>query len=102
MADLYSQLPMPLDRRIELLYVEDSAGDVLIMGHVLREFLHSVNLSVARDGERALAMLRDERFQPAMVILDLNLPVLSGFEVLETKPAEGYSDRDLQRVDAYF
>jgi hypothetical protein len=26
MDDLYSELPMPLDRRIEVLYVEDSAG----------------------------------------------------------------------------
>jgi CheY-like chemotaxis protein len=74
---------MPLDRRIEVLYVEDSAGDVLIMGHVLREFLHSVNLSIARDGAEALAMLADERFKPDLIILDLNLPVLSGFEVLE-------------------
>jgi CheY-like chemotaxis protein len=76
-------LPMPLDRRIEVLYVEDSAGDVLIMGHVLREFLHSVNLSIARDGAQALAMLADEHFIPDLIILDLDLPVLSGFEVLQ-------------------
>ena len=75
-------LPMP----IKVLYVEDSAGDALIMGHVLREFLHSVNLSIARDGAQALAMLADERFQPDLIILDLNLPGLSGFEVLERNP----------------
>jgi CheY-like chemotaxis protein len=83
LADIYSQLPMPLDRRIEVLYVEDSAGDVLIMGHVLREFLQPVNISIARDGGQALAMLADERFKPDLIILDLNLPVLSGLEVLE-------------------
>jgi len=79
-------LPIPLDRRIEVLYVEDSAGDVLIMRHILREFLHSVNLSVAGDGAQALAILSDERFKPDLIILDLNLPVLSGFEVLERNP----------------
>jgi CheY-like chemotaxis protein len=83
MDDIYAEPPLPLDRRIEVLYVEDSAGDVLIMGHVLRELLHSTNLSIARDGAQALAMLADERFKPDLIILDLNLPGLSGFEVLE-------------------
>lgn len=66
--------------------MEDSAGDVLIMGHILREFLQPVNLSIARDGAQALAMLADERFKPDLIILDLNLPVLSGFEVLQRNP----------------
>jgi CheY-like chemotaxis protein len=45
-----------------------------------------VRLHIARDGEQALAMLRDERFRPAMIILDLSLPKVSGFEVLEQNP----------------
>jgi DNA-binding response OmpR family regulator len=45
-----------------------------------------VKLSVARDGKQALTMLADERFQPAMIILDLSLPVLSGYDVLEQNP----------------
>jgi CheY-like chemotaxis protein len=85
-VDIYSELPIPLDRRIEVMYVEDSAGDVLIMGQILREFLHSVNLSIARDGAQALEKLADERFKPDLIILDLNLPVLSGFEVLQLNP----------------
>lgn len=86
MDDLYSELPMPLDHRIEVLYVEDSAGDVLIMRQILGEFLQPVNLSVAGDGAQALAMLADERFQPDLIILDLDLPVLSGFDVLQRNP----------------
>jgi CheY-like chemotaxis protein len=77
---------MPLDRRIEVLYVEDSAGDVLLTKQILSEFLQPVKLSVARDGTRALAMLSDERFHPDMIILDLSLPVLSGYDVLERNP----------------
>lgn len=79
-------LPMPLDRRIEVLYVEDSAGDVLLTKQILSEFLQPVKLSVARDGHQALTMLADERFQPDMIILDLSLPVLSGYDVLERNP----------------
>ena len=86
MDDIYSELPMPLDRRIEVLYVEDSAGDVLLTKQILSEFLQPVKLSVARDGHQALTMLADERFQPDMIILDLSLPVLSGYDVLERNP----------------
>ena len=53
---------------------------------ILAEFLPPVNLSVAGDGAQALAMLTDERFQPDIIILDLDLPVLSGFEVLQRNP----------------
>jgi CheY-like chemotaxis protein len=77
---------MPLDRRIEVLYVEDSAGDVLLTKQILGEFLQPVKLSVARDGNQALTMLADERFKPNMIILDLSLPVLSGYDVLERNP----------------
>ena len=77
---------MPPSRRIEVLYVEDSAVDVLLTKQILAEFLQPVKLSIARDGEQALAMLADERFKPAMIILDLSLPVVSGYEVLKRNP----------------
>jgi CheY-like chemotaxis protein len=77
---------MPRSRRIEVLYVEDSAGDVLLTKQILAEFLQPVKLSVARDGQQALTMLADEHFKPAMIILDLSLPVVSGYEVLKRNP----------------
>lgn len=70
----------------EVLFVEDSAGDALLTQQILAESALPVRLHIARDGEQALAMLRDERFRPVMVFLDLSLPKLSGFEVLEQNP----------------
>ena len=72
--------------RPEVLFVEDSAGDVLLTQQILAESALPVRLHIARDGEQALAMLADERFRPAMIILDLSLPKISGFEVLEQNP----------------
>jgi CheY-like chemotaxis protein len=37
----------------------------------------------AADGAEALAALRGESARPAVVLLDLNMPVLDGWEVLE-------------------
>jgi CheY-like chemotaxis protein len=70
----------------EVLFVEDSAGDALLTQQILAESALPVRLHIARDGEQALAMLANERFRPAMIILDLSLPKLSGFEVLEQNP----------------
>jgi len=70
----------------EVLFVEDSAGDALLTRQILTESLPQIKLLIARDGEQALAMLADEAFRPAMIILDLSLPKLSGFEVLERNP----------------
>jgi len=70
----------------EVLFVEDSAGDALLTQQILAESKLPVHVHIARDGEQALAMLANERFRPAMIILDLSLPRLSGFEVLEQNP----------------
>ena len=76
----------PATRRIEILFVEDSAADALLAAQILAEYLKSAELVVARDGAAAIAMLSDAAFRPAMIILDLNLTKLSGLEVLERSP----------------
>jgi DNA-binding response OmpR family regulator len=64
----------------EVLLVEDSVGDVLLTRQILTEM--PIKLRVARDGLQALLMLADPTFTPALVILDLNMPDISGHEVL--------------------
>jgi CheY-like chemotaxis protein len=67
---------------VEVLYVEDSAGDALLTGQILADALLPVKLTIARDGAQALTMLANPAFAPAMIILDLSLPLVSGFDVL--------------------
>jgi two-component system KDP operon response regulator KdpE len=64
----------------EVLLVEDSVGDVLLTRQILTEM--PVKLRIARDGLQALLILADPSFKPALVILDLNIPDISGHEVL--------------------
>jgi chemotaxis family two-component system response regulator Rcp1 len=71
-----------------LLVVEDSESDVELLREALADSDPQVDLDVVRHGEDALAFLRREgRFEeavhPDLVVLDLNLPRMGGFEVLE-------------------
>lgn len=67
----------------EVLLVEDNEGDVSLVRQSLIECDRPVALTVARDGEEALRLLRVTHFSPDLVILDLNIPRLSGLAVLE-------------------
>jgi DNA-binding response OmpR family regulator len=68
---------------IHVLLVEDSPGDVLLTQQALANCSVPVRLHFARDGEHALILLSDPEFQPSLIILDLNLPRISGFRLLD-------------------
>ena len=72
-------------RPIEILLVEDNAADVRLTMEALREGKVRNRLTVARDGEEALSLLRRspaEAPPPDLILLDLNLPRRDGREVL--------------------
>lgn len=71
-----------------VLVVEDSESDVMLLREALDEAEGGVELDVVRHGEDALAYLRREgkyraAEQPDLMVLDLNLPRMGGFEVLQ-------------------
>src|ERR1700730_12543413 len=66
----------------EVLLVEDNAGDALLIGQALEECQIPVHLHIARDGEQALQILAEADFKPDLIILDLNIPKMSGYAVL--------------------
>jgi hypothetical protein len=54
--------PAPTAPAPEVLLVEDNAGDALLIGQSLTECQISVHLHIARDGEQALRILKDQGF----------------------------------------
>ena len=58
--------------------IEDNAGDVLLIRQILQQQSIPIRVHVARDGAQALFMLAEGRFQPDLILLDLNLPKVSG------------------------
>ncbi len=76
------------EKLIEILLVEDNPGDVRLTQEALRDNKVRNRLSVAVDGEEAMAFLRREGKyarapRPDLILLDLNLPRKDGREVLK-------------------
>lgn len=69
-----------------ILLIEDNAD--LALGFRRSLELEGHDVAVAADGESGLSQIRREA--PDLVILDLMLPRLSGFQVLRTLRAEGH------------
>lgn len=80
---------------MQILLVEDSLADVELTLEALADAKIANEVTVVRDGQAALDhLLGGDAARPDLVILDLNLPKLSGHEVLERMRA----DPELRRV----
>ena len=87
------------DRPIEILLVEDNPADVELAQRTLRDSQFSLNISVSRDGQDAMSVLRREGEhsaapRPDLVLLDLNMPRKNGREVM----AEMGADPNLREI----
>ncbi|HTB14155.1 MAG TPA: response regulator [Bryobacteraceae bacterium] len=86
-------------KKFEVLLVEDNPGDIRLIQEAFKEGDVFSHLNIARDGEQAMAYLRQEGAysnspRPAFILLDLNLPRKDGREVL----AEIKGDSTLRQI----
>src|SRR5262245_28739309 len=70
-----------------ILVVDDNDDEVLLLPESLRDQPAINLLSAVRDGEEAMAFLRRggryaDAPRPGLVLLDINMPRMNGFEVL--------------------
>ncbi len=77
-----------IDQNAGILLVEDDRVDVMTVQRALKRHAIGNPLHVARTAVDALSMLRGdgvERLEPApaLILLDLNLPCMSGIELLK-------------------
>ena len=69
----------------KLLYVEDNADNVYMLTHRLERKGYQV--IVAGDGAEAIELARQET--PALILMDLSLPVMDGWEATRRLKADG-------------
>lgn len=80
-----------MNTQSRVLYVEDEEDDVFFMRNAFRKLGVVDRFHAVEDGGRAISYLagqepytdRERHPLPSFVLLDLNLPIRSGFEVLE-------------------
>lgn len=82
-----------MKKAAEILLVEDSPGDVVLVREALEDNNFESKLHVVRDGIEALSFLRQhhtysESPRPDIIILDLNLPGKDGREFLRDIKAD--------------
>ena len=81
---------MPKMQEVSILLVEDDPGHARLIEKNLRRSNITNEVVKVGDGQQALDYLfgegeyaGDERLSPLLVLLDLNLPVLDGYQVLK-------------------
>lgn len=68
-------------RMIEILVVDHNPSHVLLVKECLANH-YVVAVTVAEDGEQALRLVASQSYRPNLVLLELNIPRLHGYEVL--------------------
>ena len=89
----------PQAKQLHILLVEDNPGDVRLTRESLADNKIMVNMDVASDGVEAMAFLRKQGKykdapEPDLILLDLNLPLKDGREVL----SDIKNDPELHRI----
>ena len=74
--------------KVDVLLIEDNPADVRMIYEIFKEFDLEVGLHVIDNGIEALKFLnKEEKYEnivdPNLILLDLNLHLITGFEVLE-------------------
>lgn len=73
---------------IEILLIEDDPADVELTLETMKSSKIMMNINVAKDGKEALDYLNkkgqyQQTNKPDLILLDLNLPIKSGIDVLK-------------------
>lgn len=83
-----------MSRLSEILVVDDNPENIRVLSALLEN--HGYDVSACVSGERALAAVHHRK--PDLVLLDVNMPGLNGFQVCERMRA----DSELRRIPVIF
>ena len=90
-------MPGRFGQRAVVLLVEDNPDDVIMIREAFEQSLTPIQLYVVSNGEQAIKFVRrtdPDAPRPSLVLLDLNLPIRNGLDVL----AELKSDTDFLSI----
>jgi CheY-like chemotaxis protein len=79
-----------MNKALNILLIEDDAIEVMKFNRVLSSLNMKHKITVANNGEEAIAVLKVKEIIPDIIILDLNMPKVSGIEFLEILKQDPY------------
>ncbi len=90
-----------MDSKIDLLVIDDDDINIFIIKKIVEKTGYNINMVAKTNGQLAIDYLsslsdHNESF-PQLVLIDINMPVLNGWEFLEAYDKLGIA----QRVDMY-
>lgn len=67
---------------LRIYLIDDDPDHVLIISRAIREVAPQTSVCIVEDGSKALASLEAEEHPPDLILLDINMAGLNGFDVL--------------------
>lgn len=77
------------NKAINILAIDDSTTNTTLLRGVLEE--EGYNVLIANNAKKAFTMMQKTRFN--LILLDLMMPKITGFNFLETMAAKDFDDR---------
>lgn len=66
-----------------ILLVDDSEAEQFLYKSIIEVYDSDIEVTSAYDGQEALEILNDDRFEIDAVLLDINMPRVNGFQFLD-------------------
>lgn len=90
---LYNYKISLMIKPVHILLVEDNEGDIVLTLDAFEESKINTDISVVRNGQEALDFLYrragyEQELKPDLILLDINIPILNGHEVLKIVKAD--------------
>jgi len=78
---LQAQTALEHEHQHTVLYVEDNLANLRFVTQLIAQHRHNINLLAASDPRQGLALAEEK--SPDLIMLDINLPGMNGFEMLK-------------------
>jgi CheY-like chemotaxis protein len=87
-----------MEKCSSIILIDDNEMDNLVNSNIIKQLDITENIIILKDGEEGLNYLASNTLLPTLVFLDLKMPNMNGFEVLDKLTSISFKQRDKIKV----